>query len=124
MLSQFKSFALFTAALIALGGVDAAQAESKFFSALPDVPMASGLTELTDSVVIFDKASGRLVDFAAKGAGDCAAPMAFYQQSLPALGWVKLSSGYLREAELLNIHAEVDDAGECLLTFSLRPQGN
>lgn len=100
----------------------AALAESRFFSALPDVPIAPNFNELTDSVVIFDKVSGRLVDFAAQGAGDCAAALSFYQKSLPALGWVKLSAGYLREAELLNIHARASESGGCLLTFSLRPQ--
>ena len=92
----------------------AALAESRFFSALPDVPIAPNFNELTDSVVIFDKVSGRLVD--------CAAALSFYQKSLPALGWVKLNAGYLREAELLNIHARASETGGCLLTFSLRPQ--
>ena len=65
---------------------------AQFLSAAPDVPLATGLREVDEAALIFDKPQGRIVEMAAiadneKGEISRAAVEAFYRASLPNLGW-------------------------------------
>lgn len=99
-------------------------AQQRFFSALPDVPLAPSFIELTDSIVVFDKVEGRLIDSSASSASldSCVNAERFYHKALPALGWIKVTEGYLRDAEILTLTYDQTASDFCLLTLSARPQ--
>jgi hypothetical protein len=100
------------------------QTQSRFFSALPDMPIPDGFEELSDSVTIFDKAEGRLLDFAAFSSSpqSCQGALAFYAISLPYLGWEKHSATYGRDDEILSLALAMQNNQSCLLTLSVRPK--
>jgi hypothetical protein len=104
-------------------GMSAAHAE-EFLSVLDDMPLAPGLTELTDQAADFETPAGRIIDAAAQGEVGSAAIMAFYDNTLPALGWVREKQGlFVRDHERLTI-AAVPAARKGWITakFSLRPR--
>jgi len=103
---------------------ESAFAEAKFFSIMPDVPVASGFVELTDSILMFDKPEGRLLDFSAQGISPlaCQGVLGFYGQTLPHLGWRARKGGFVREGERLEMRLEQQDTNFCVLHFSLRPE--
>ncbi len=101
-------------------------AETAYFSALPDIPVMPGLTEIPDRTVVFDKAEGRVVETLAQ------APhtgwnqvVAFYDQSLKQLGWTVVKPGlYARENEQLLVKLEQDaegGQGKAVVRFFLAP---
>tara|TARA_R110002124_G_scaffold129483_1_gene290973 strand:- start:267937 stop:268344 length:408 start_codon:yes stop_codon:yes gene_type:complete len=100
------------------------QHQARFFSALPDMPIPDGFEELTDSVTIFDKAEGRLLDFAAFSSSQqaCQGALAFYASTLPYLGWKKHGAAYYREGEVLSLALAFENKESCLLTLSVRPK--
>lgn len=111
-------------ALIGLGGaMHTAHAEQAFSSVLPDMPLPAAFTELSDSVTIFDKPEGRLLDFVAvtNDQSACHDALSFYQRTLPHLGWKALDDSYTREGERLRVNIDHENSESCLLTFSLRP---
>lgn len=72
--------------ILALACAAPAFAETRYFSALPDLPLPPGFTE-TQTAAGFDAAEGRLIMADAAGAGAPERIRAFYIDSLPALGW-------------------------------------
>lgn len=79
-----------------------------------------GMQEIPDSIVVFDKADGRIVDFEAASAAGAAEVQAFYDSALPPLGWQKTAPGqYVRGAETLSITLDA----QRLVHFSLKPKG-
>ena len=99
------------------------QAETKFFSIMPDVPVAAGFRELTDSIMMFDTPEGRLLDFSAQSNSQlaCQGAIAFYVQTLPHLGWRAQQRSFVREGERLDMRLEQQSADLCVLYFSVRP---
>lgn len=102
----------------------------EFLSVLDDMPLAPGLTELADQAANFDTPAGRIVDAAAEGATDQKAVAAFYDKTLPALGWVRAGAGrFTRDHELLTISVSSSPTdkgtgkGQVTARFSLRPSG-
>ena len=88
-----------------------------FLSAAPDVPLAAGLEELADGVMVFDKPQGRIVQITTVPNGQAAARdiRDFYRASLPNLGWQSVGEGDAANAALLTFRRK----GEILrLTFS------
>lgn len=88
--------ALFSACAIALSA-SASQAQPpappatvqpmvQFFTALDDLPIPAGLTELGEGFS-FETPQGRIVDVIAQGSLSPDAITAFYDSALPALGW-------------------------------------
>lgn len=77
------SRALFLAAALV---ATPAFAEVSYFRALPDVPVAPGLSE-GQLVFDFGGDQGRMIGAAARGTGDAGAVAAFYTAALPELGW-------------------------------------
>jgi len=108
-------------ALLAGPAASGARAEG-FLTAIPDLPLAPGLVELTDRGVIFDKPGGRIVEAYAQGGIAGAAVRRFYGDTLPQLGWQALSAdSYLREGEQLDV-AILTESGGTLVRFTLRPR--
>ncbi len=63
-----------------------------FLSAAADIPLADGLVEAPNGVMVFDKPEGRIVQITAnnKGTKSRAEMIDFYDTSLPNLGWQRM----------------------------------
>jgi hypothetical protein len=92
-----------------------------FVAGLEDLPLMTGLQEVGESAVTFDVPEGRIVEVYAEGAVDGGRVLAFYDETLPQLGWTLEGAGrFRREGELL--HIEIISEGEgTAVRFSLAP---
>jgi len=107
--------------LAVLLGAGPALARDGFLDAIPDLPLAAGLTEDQSRAVVFDKATGRIVEAVATGAVDRARVVAFYAATLPELGWRPLGDlSYARGDERLRLTIDGGD-GALRVRFSLSP---
>jgi hypothetical protein len=113
--------------LLALAGAVAAdrvsaQAGEGYIAAIPDLPLMPGLTEVPERGLVFDKPGGRIVEAFAEGSMALRAVLAFYDETLPQLGWRREAPGaYLREGERLRLDLAPDAAG-VTVHFRLSPQ--
>ena len=81
--------------------------ESVFLSVVEDVPLMPGLVEDEASAVVFDAAQGRIAETVAAGSPGRAAVLAFYAETLPALGWrADGEARWAREGEILSLEFE------------------
>jgi len=103
------------------GWSPAVHAAGAFFSAVPDMPLMSALSEVPSATTVFDKPEGRIVALAATGSADRNAVLKFYDQTLPQLGWRKAPDGsWRREDEMLRL--EVKGSGRIVeLRISIAP---
>jgi hypothetical protein len=86
-----------------------------------DVPLMPGLAADDGAALIFDKPQGRIVEAAARGAVSRDAVLAFYQRSLPQLGWQPTGERrFQREGERLSLDFDGSD-GNLLVGFTLAP---
>lgn len=111
---------VFAIVLICLAPMAAARS---FLSNIVDVPLADGLHELPDAGFVFDKPQGRIVQLTASHQAGVTqqALMAFYQNSLPNLGWQASESvsgllTFTRRGEILRLTFTAD-----LVIFDLTP---
>ena len=111
---------VFAIVLICLAPMAAARS---FLSTIADVPLADGLHELPDAGFVFDKPQGRIVQLTASHQAGVTqqALMAFYQNSLPNLGWRASESvsgllTFTRRGEILRLTFTAD-----LVIFDLTP---
>ena len=111
---------VFALALICLAPMATARS---FLSTIADVPLADGLEELPDAGFVFDKPQGRIVQLTASHNAEITqqALMAFYQNSLPNLGWQPSQSSlglltFKRRGEILRLTFTAD-----LVIFDLTP---
>ena len=95
--------------------------EAGFVAEIPDLPLMPGLRELREAGVVFDKPSGRIVEAYAQGPVTPQEILAFYDESLPQLGWRRSGEGYAREGETLLIDV-IEGTDPLTLRFVLRPQ--
>lgn len=109
----------FLIAILILWSVPAL-AQTQFFSALDDVPLMQGLTELPELSVTFDKPEGRFVQTVARIDGvSHEAVMAYYKGVLPQFGWRSMQGDiFLRRDEQLGFSFE--DQSHVKLTLSPR----
>ena len=72
---------------------------------LGDVPLMEGLVEDVSQRLVFDKPEGRIVEVVALGQLSQSVVQAFYQETLPALGWTANKVDFLfeRDGESLEI---------------------
>jgi hypothetical protein len=105
----------------------AAEGGGSFISGFEDLPLMPGLTQVPDAGTMFDTPSGRVIEAYAKGkvaVGDVAA---FYDKTLPHLGWKKVTAHrYRREGEVLDLEiSNGQRAGDLPTTvrFYLAPNG-
>lgn len=100
----------------------AAQDPARYVAGVDDLPLMPGLDEMKDSGLIFDKPGGRIVEAFAAGALTRREVLAFYDTTLPQLGWRRdRSGGYLREGERLQLTL-TEAAGGVTVQFRLFPQ--
>lgn len=86
-----------------------------------DVPLMPGLAPVDDLGLVFDKPQGRIVEASARGSVSRRAVLAFYQESLPQLGWQPSGDRrFLRDGERLSLNFGGHD-GNLLVDFTLAP---
>jgi hypothetical protein len=75
-----------------------------FMPGFEDIPIMKGMEVVPGSGHVFDSPAGRLVESHAQGNATRGKVEAFYSETLPALGWQRISAGkYRREKESLRI---------------------
>lgn len=100
-----------------------AYAQTYFFDALPNIPIAHGITDLPDQANIFDKANGRIVTVTALIEPDTQKEdiTSYYQSALPAFGWHRINeTTYKRDTEQLTIRFDSYE-GEKYFHLTIQP---
>jgi hypothetical protein len=93
---------LFLACLLAV--VQPAWSADRFVAGLGELPLMPGLREGIERRLIYEKADGRIVNTVARGAPNIQQIEAFYNETLPQLGWRKGSAlEFVREQEILSL---------------------
>ncbi len=96
--------------------------QARFLSVIEDLPLMDGMVEVGEGVR-FESDQGRLAEATAEGLVTPAAARAFYAQTLPQLGWSRISEGrYGREGEVLSLSFEGLNGGQLKINFSLKPR--
>lgn len=94
-----------------------------FFTDLEELPIMSGLVENQAAAVTFETANGRIIEVEASGTVSAEKVLEFYGQTLPQLGWGKVSEGaFQRDQERLTLKITDVGAGRVLVAFSLSPK--
>ena len=108
-----------------------AQQPPRFLSVLDDLPLMEGLIEDAGSATVFDTARGRIVEAFASGVLKEGRVLAFYDETLPQLGWRRVASGmFRREGEALSLefpfrrNSRPGSAPVLTVGFRLMPSGN
>ena len=92
-----------------------------FVPGFEDLPLMRGLAPIAGTGHVFDSPAGRLVESHATGAVTRADVVAFYQESLVALGWSETGPDqFRRESERLHIVTSGQD-GDLQVLFRLAP---
>ncbi len=113
-------FGLLTLSAVGCTPVSSATAQT-FIEGSEDLPLAPTLVAVESDAVIFDSPSGRIVEAVAVGGTSRSEVVAFYQQTLPELGWEILDeTRYRREGERLVIEFYGSD-GALGVRFRLAP---
>jgi hypothetical protein len=93
-----------------------------FVPGTEDVPLMPGLAPVAGSSVVFDKPEGRIVEVQAAGKVTRTAARAFYDASLPRLGWSAAGAdAWRREGEVLRLDYR-EERGLLTVGFTLSPQ--
>ncbi len=103
-----------------------AQETAGFISTIEDLPLMPGLIE-EEGGMVFDSARGRIVEAFATGPVSEGAVRAFYDETLPQLGWRPLGQGtFRRENEILMVEFPGGPGAAPPLTvgFRLMPAAN
>ncbi|MEA2754521.1 MAG: hypothetical protein QOJ54_810 [Aliidongia sp.] len=121
-MSRFSILALFFLALSAAPLSGRAEVFGPgYVPGTEDVPLMPGLAADAGTALIFDKPQGRIVEAAARGPVSRRAVLAFYQQSLPQLGWLPAGDRrFQRDGERLSLDFDGSD-GNLLVGFTLSP---
>jgi hypothetical protein len=102
--------------------VEAADPAPGFVAGTEDVPLMQGLANVADSLVVFDKPEGRIVETEAAGKVTRAAVEKFYAKTLPQLGWTPDGiHAWRRESERLHLDFKGRD-GDLHVAFTLSPR--
>ena len=99
----------------------AAQQASGFISVIEDLPLMAELVEVGDGVQ-FTTSEGRIAEATAGGKTSTSKVIAFYEKTLPQLGWTRIGQGrFAREGETLELGFETK--GERLsVRFAIAPK--
>lgn len=115
-----------TGLFVLMLGAPAAFAETQYLVSLPDIPLMPEMKELKDSGVLFDKAEGRIIEETVKAPNLTREKvLKFYNETLPALGWMPVSPGpnssrFSRNGEQLIVNLE-KLANDGLVGFAVSP---
>jgi hypothetical protein len=104
-------------------GALADEAPAGDLAGITDLPLAPGRVEIADAGTSFDTGQGRIVEAHALGSGNAAAVRAFYDETLPQLGWSPAGAlVWRREGEALTLDLRQPRPGQVAVRFSLVPQ--
>ena len=97
--------------------------DTRFVSAIADLPLMPGLVEQEAEGVVFETPDGRIVETFAFGQTERSSVIRFYEESLPQLGWIREAPlRFRREGEALTIDFPDSQSGAGLtVRFSLSP---
>jgi len=99
-----------------------AEASQTYIDRIADLPLMDGLNEVEDAGVSFDKPSGRIVEAFAHGGVAPAEVRRFYRDTLPQLGWTRLTRDtFAREGEKLTLDY-LGRGGDLTVRFTLQPR--
>ena len=118
--------ALLGGANVNFAGSSLAQEAGLFIKDIEALPLMPGLVEEVGSGTAFDTAQGRIVEAYATGPVSEGGVMAFYEKTLPQLGWRRLVIGvFQRENEVLKLEFPGGPGAAPPLTvgFRLMPVG-
>ena len=94
-----------------------------FFSAISDLPVMPGLTEMESDSSIYDVPEGRIVTLYARADNNISPEQirAYYEKILPQFGWLKRQpDSYIREHETLGFsYQKADDS--LVIEITLEP---
>ncbi|MDA5194636.1 hypothetical protein [Govanella unica] len=102
-----------------------ALAETRFLADMDDMPLAPGLTEIDGERLVFDKAEGRILRTAARGAVTSVAVREFYVKTLPSLGWLPVSERpdkLLSDREGERLEITLEGSSPVVVRFALQPR--
>ena len=100
-----------------------ASANTYYFSALPDMPVAPGLREDVETAVHFDQPEGRVIVLQASGNRSEQSVKSFYSKTLPALGWENLPDGrWRRDGEVLTLDIRTAAGQISRINLLIRPE--
>jgi hypothetical protein len=97
----------------------------QFVPGLADVPAMPGLDPVDAEPLVFDKPDGRIVQAVLSGMVPRGAVLAFYDQTLPQLGWRRAAErSFVREGEGLRLDFVATGASSDKTTvrFTLTPR--
>jgi hypothetical protein len=101
----------------------AAFAAGGFLTGIEDVPLPPGLTEAPGGGMVFDSPTGRIVEAVASGQAAAEQIKSFYAETLPQLGWTRVSdTEFRREAETLRLSFDQSKKPLLAVHFNLTPQ--
>lgn len=126
MAQKFITLLYISAFLMVFAPAGYAQGQTQFFDTLYDIPLMAGMEEVSEAALSFDKPEGRISQASAVSRGASEAEiLAFYQKTLPQMGWQDVSPArYVREGEMLDIEiegAQGVDNKQLIVNFSLNP---
>ena len=121
MLKPGLGLAFLALVLLPLGPARAAD-RTAFIARVEDLPLVPGVKVVSDTVVAFDAAAGRIVEAYAIGPVAKQAVLDFYGQSLPQLGWTaERPDRFVRQGEALQLDFFGRDQ-QLTVRFTLAPQ--
>jgi hypothetical protein len=122
MLKPGLGLAFLVLVLLPLGGVGRAADRTAFIAGVEDLPLVPGVKVVSDTVVAFDAAAGRIVEAYAIGPVAKQAVLDFYGKSLPQLGWTaERPDRFVRQGEALQLDFFGRDQ-QLTVRFTLAPQ--
>ena len=105
---------LFCPALVAAAGT--------FLAGIEDVPVPPGFTENQAASMVFDSPTGRIIEAEAAGPLSREKVIAFYADTLPQLGWTRISdTEYRSDVETLKIAFDQSKKPLLIVHYNLTP---
>ena len=99
-----------------------ATAADRFVDGIEDLPLMPGLESVPEASVAFDGLAGRIVVAFAEGVVAMTDVRAFYDATLPQLGWDRVGSDrWARSGEELTLDAVIERSG-LVVRFELVPR--
>jgi hypothetical protein len=122
MMKVGLSLAILALVLPTLGRPAVAADRTAFVAGVEDLPLVPGMKVVSDTVVAFDAAAGRIVEAYAIGPLTKRFVLDFYGQSLPQLGWTaERPDRFVRQGEALQLDFFGRDQ-QLTVRFTVAPQ--
>ena len=122
MMKPGLSLAILALVLLPLGSPAPAADRTAFVAGVEDLPLVPGMKVVSDTVVAFDAAAGRIVEAYAIGAPTQKFVLDFYGQTLPQLGWTaERPDRFVRQGEALQLDFFGRDQ-QLTVRFTVAPQ--